>query len=167
MIRALLQIALNGVAVLVAAYLVPGILYTGSLPALLLVGLVVGLINLIVKPIVTFFSFPLILLTLGLFYLVINGLMLYLAAWLLPRPPAGERLRRGDPGRPGDGAGQLARAGLHLGVAGRCDRHHSRQARRSRQQARRRAGGGDPGAAARRRTRRSGSRSTSRARSSS
>jgi putative membrane protein len=84
MLRALLQIALNGVAVLVAAYLVPGIVYTGSLPALLLVGLVVGLINLIVKPIVTFFSFPLIVLTLGLFYLVINGLVLYLAAWLLP-----------------------------------------------------------------------------------
>ena len=84
MLRALLQIALNGVAILVAAYLVPGIVYTGSLPALLLVGLVVGLINLIVKPIVTFFSFPLIVLTLGLFYLVINGLVLYLAAWLLP-----------------------------------------------------------------------------------
>jgi putative membrane protein len=84
MLRALLQIALNGVAVLVAAYLVPGIVYTGSLPALLLVGLVVGLINLIVKPIVTFFSFPLIVLTLGLFYLVINGLVLYLAAGLLP-----------------------------------------------------------------------------------
>ena len=49
-----------------------------------IVGLVIGLINLIVKPIVTFFSFPLILLTLGLFYLVINGLVLYLAAWLLP-----------------------------------------------------------------------------------
>ena len=84
MIRALLQIALNGVAVLVAAYLVPGITYTGSLPALLLVGLVVGLINLIVKPIVTMFSLPLIVLSLGLFYLLINGMMLYLAAWLLP-----------------------------------------------------------------------------------
>jgi putative membrane protein len=84
MIRALVQIALNGVAVLVAAYLVPGITYTGSLPALLLVGLVIGLINLIVRPIVTLLSLPLIVLTLGLFYLLINGLMLYLAAWLLP-----------------------------------------------------------------------------------
>jgi len=84
MIRALLQIVLNGVAVLVAAYLVPGITYTGSLPALLLVGLVVGLVNLIVKPVVTLFSLPLIVLTLGLFYLLINGLMLYIAAWLLP-----------------------------------------------------------------------------------
>jgi putative membrane protein len=83
MLRALLQIALNGVAVLIAAYLVPGIVYTGSLPYLLLVGLVMGLVNLIVKPIVTFFSLPLILVTLGLFYLVINGLMLYVAASLL------------------------------------------------------------------------------------
>jgi putative membrane protein len=84
MIRALLQIVLNGIAVLVAAYLVPGIVYTGSLPALLLVGLVVGLVNLIVKPIVTLLSLPLIVLTLGLFYLLINGLMLYVASWLLP-----------------------------------------------------------------------------------
>jgi putative membrane protein len=83
MMRALLQIVLNGVAVLIAAYLVPGIAYHGSLLYLLLVGLVFGLINLIVKPIVTFFSLPLIVLTLGLFYLVINGLMLYLAAGLL------------------------------------------------------------------------------------
>ena len=83
MLRALLQVVLNGVAVLIAAYIVPGISYHGSLLYLLLVGLVIGLINLVVKPIVTFFSFPLIVVTLGLFYLVINGLMLYLAAWLL------------------------------------------------------------------------------------
>jgi putative membrane protein len=83
MLRALLQIVLNGVAVLIAAYLVPGVSYTGSLLYLLLVGLVIGLINLLVKPIVSFFSFPLIVLTLGLFYLVINGLMFYLAASLL------------------------------------------------------------------------------------
>jgi len=84
MMRALLQIVLNGVAVLIAANVGIGITYTGSWPGLLLVGLVIGLVNLIVKPIVTFFSFPLIVVTLGLFYLVINGLMLYLAAWLLP-----------------------------------------------------------------------------------
>jgi putative membrane protein len=83
MMRALLQIVLNGVAVLIAAYLIRGIEYTGSLPYLLLVGLVIGVLNLLVKPIVTFFSFPLIVVTLGLFYLVINGLMLWLAAWLL------------------------------------------------------------------------------------
>jgi putative membrane protein len=83
MLRALLQIVLNGVAVLIAAYLIPGIVYTGSLPYLLLVGLVIGLLNLLVKPILTFFSLPLIVVTLGLFYLVINGLMLWLAASFL------------------------------------------------------------------------------------
>jgi putative membrane protein len=84
MIRALLQIVLNGVALLVAAKLVPGIVYTGSLPQLLLAGLVLGLLNLLVKPIVTFFSFPLIIVTIGLFYLVINGLILMLVAYFLP-----------------------------------------------------------------------------------
>ncbi len=83
MLRALLQIVLNGVALLIAARLVPGIHYHGDLLYLLLAGLVLGLINLFVKPIVTLFSFPLILVTLGLFYLVINGLVLYLAAYLL------------------------------------------------------------------------------------
>ena len=83
MLRALVQVVLNGVALWVASQLVPGIHYQGSLLYLLLAGLVIGVINLIVKPIVSFFSLPLIILTLGLFYLVINGLMLYLAAGLL------------------------------------------------------------------------------------
>ena len=83
MFRALLQIVLNGVALLIAAKLIPGIHYQGSLLYLLIAGLVLGLINLIVKPIVSALSCPLILLTLGLFYLVINGLMLYLADFLL------------------------------------------------------------------------------------
>lgn len=83
MLRALVQVVLNGVALWVASQLVPGIHYQGDLLYLLLAGLVIGVINLIVKPIVSFFSLPLIILTLGLFYLVINGLMLYLAAGLL------------------------------------------------------------------------------------
>lgn len=83
MLRALVQVVLNGVALWVASQLVPGIHYQGDLVYLLLAGLVIGAINLIVKPIVSFFSLPLIILTLGLFYLVINGLMLYLAAGLL------------------------------------------------------------------------------------
>lgn len=83
MLRALLQIVLNGVALLIAARLVPGIHYQGSLLYLLVAGLVLGLINLIVKPIVSALSCPLILLTLGLFYLVINGLMLWLADFFL------------------------------------------------------------------------------------
>jgi putative membrane protein len=76
-------VVLNGAALLIAARLIPGIHFTGGWIYLLLAGLVIGLLNLLVKPIVSFFSFPLIVLTLGLFYLVINGLTLLLADFLL------------------------------------------------------------------------------------
>ena len=83
MIRILLQILLNGLGVMLAAYIVPGVHYAGSWPYLLLVGLVIGVINLLVKPLVTLLSLPALVLTLGLFYLVINGALFYLAASLL------------------------------------------------------------------------------------
>ena len=83
MVRIVLQILLNGLGVFLAAYIVPGVDYTGSWAYLLLVGLVIGLINLLVKPLVTLLSLPALLLTLGLFYLVINGALFYLAAYLL------------------------------------------------------------------------------------
>jgi putative membrane protein len=83
--RALLHVVLNAVALWIAAHLVPGIHYHGTIVYLLVAGLVLGLLNLLVKPIVTFFSLPFIVLSLGLFYLVINGLILYLTSLLLPR----------------------------------------------------------------------------------
>jgi putative membrane protein len=83
LIRAILQVLLNGAALYLAARIVLGITYQGGAGTLILAGLVLGLINLLVKPIVTFFSLPFLLLTLGLFYLVINGLMLKLADWFL------------------------------------------------------------------------------------
>ncbi|RBM05539.1 phage holin family protein [Streptomyces sp. PT12] len=50
---------------------------------LIFVALIFGLVNLIVKPIVKFFSLPLLILTLGLFTLVINALMLLLTDWIV------------------------------------------------------------------------------------
>lgn len=79
----LLRVLLNGLAVAAAALLFPGIHWHGGIFALLATGLVVGLVNLIVKPVVTVLSCPLIVLTVGLFYLVINGAMLALADLLL------------------------------------------------------------------------------------
>jgi putative membrane protein len=79
-----LQIIINGLALWLAAYLVPGIVYSGNVLYLLVAGLVMGLVNVLVKPLVTLLSLPLIILTLGLFYLVVNGLMLWLVAALLP-----------------------------------------------------------------------------------
>ena len=79
----LLRVVINGLAVAAAAWLFPGIHWRGGIFTLLLTGLVVGLVNLIVKPVVTVLSCPLLVLTLGLFYLVINGAMLALADLLL------------------------------------------------------------------------------------
>ncbi len=84
MLRILAQLALNGLGVWLAAKFVPGVTYTGGLLYLLVVGLVIGLINLLVKPVVTLLALPLIVLTLGLFFLVINAAMFYLAGGLLP-----------------------------------------------------------------------------------
>jgi putative membrane protein len=83
--RILVRILLNGLGLWAAAQVLPGIHWTGGLLYLLVAGFVMGAINLLVKPIVSFLSLPLVVLTLGLFYLVINGAMLWLADRLLAR----------------------------------------------------------------------------------
>lgn len=83
MTRALTQVVLNAVGIVFVAWLLPGIDYTGGILYALLAGLVIGLINLLVKPFVVLLSLPFIILSLGLFYLLINGAMLYLAGALL------------------------------------------------------------------------------------
>lgn len=81
--KALLQIVLSGLAVLLVARIVPGIHYEGDWLYLILTGVVVGLLNLTVKPLVTVLSLPFIVLSLGLFFIVINAFVLYVASWLL------------------------------------------------------------------------------------
>ncbi len=81
--RVLARILLNGLGLLAAAKLLPGIHWTGGIGALIVAGCVIGVINLVVRPVVTLLSCPLIVLSLGLFYLVINGAMLELADALL------------------------------------------------------------------------------------
>lgn len=83
MLRILIHILVNGLGIWLIAWLVPGVHYQGSFLYLLLVGLVIGLLNVFVKPVVTILSLPLIVLTLGLFYLAINGILLWLAGALL------------------------------------------------------------------------------------
>ena len=82
----------TAVAVAVATWLIDGIYFTGpssgtaeirhKLVPLLLVALILGIVSSLVKPIVTFFSIPFIILTLGLFLLVINALMLMFTTWI-------------------------------------------------------------------------------------
>jgi putative membrane protein len=82
--KLLLAIVGNALALLATAALVPGISFTGSWVTLLLAGLVFGLFNLIVRPIALFLALPALILTLGLFYFVLNGLLLWLAAAVVP-----------------------------------------------------------------------------------
>jgi putative membrane protein len=71
------------IALAVAVWLVPGITVEGdSVPVILLMGLVLGLVNILVKPILKFFSCGCIVLTLGLFLFVVNALALWFASWL-------------------------------------------------------------------------------------
>lgn len=70
-------------ALFVAAKLVPGITVEGNAwAAFAVMALVLGLVNAVVKPLLKLLTCPLIVLTLGLFLLVINALMLMLASWL-------------------------------------------------------------------------------------
>jgi len=80
--RLLLNWVLSAVAVWVVAQLVPGISVRGAVAALV-AALVIGFINATIGAVLKVLTFPLTLLTLGLFWLVINGLMLELASALL------------------------------------------------------------------------------------
>ncbi|MEN8145750.1 MAG: phage holin family protein [Gemmatimonadota bacterium] len=81
--RLLVRWLVNAVALYVTESIVPGI-HVGDFETLLVAALVIGLVNAIVRPVATFISFPLTVLTLGLFYLVLNGAMFALAARLTP-----------------------------------------------------------------------------------
>ena len=70
-------------AIWLAYFLVPGFIINGGLKGFIVAGILLGLFNMTVKPIVKFFSAPLILLTLGLFTLVINAFILLLVDYLL------------------------------------------------------------------------------------
>jgi putative membrane protein len=74
----------NVVALFVAAWLLSGVDYGDQWWTLLIAGVVFTLVNAFVKPILTVLSIPFILVTLGLFYFVINILMLYLTDWIVP-----------------------------------------------------------------------------------
>jgi putative membrane protein len=85
--RLILRLLANAGALAVATWLLDGITLTGSTTAqkvvtLLGVALIFGILNAIVKPIFALVTAPLLLLTLGLFLLVINACMLLLTSWL-------------------------------------------------------------------------------------
>jgi putative membrane protein len=77
-VRLLLRILINAAALWAATEIVSGVRHDGPWTSLLLVALVFGVLNVLVRPILKLLTCPLILLTLGLFTFVINALMLWL-----------------------------------------------------------------------------------------
>lgn len=82
MARFLIRLLANAIALWAAVQIVPGLSFEGSVWGWLGIALIFGIVNALVRPIVLFFSCPLVLLTLGLFVLIVNALMLSLTIWL-------------------------------------------------------------------------------------
>jgi putative membrane protein len=103
----ILRVIINGLALWIASWILPGLDIStsatdaavaktgivqgadtiGLVLAYLFVGLIFGLVNALVKPLVSLLSLPLTILTLGLFTIVINAAMLYLTSWLSSYTP--------------------------------------------------------------------------------
>ncbi|MDQ1315908.1 MAG: putative rane protein [Pseudomonadota bacterium] len=81
--RLLLLWILNAVALLAVTYLLPAIQVSGFGTALV-AALVLGFINTLVRPLLAILTLPITVLTLGIFYLVLNGLLFWFASALLP-----------------------------------------------------------------------------------
>jgi putative membrane protein len=75
----------NTIALFVATWLLSGLSYGNDWWALLISGLVFTLVNFFLKPVLAILSIPFIIVTLGIFYFLINVLMLYLTHWIVPQ----------------------------------------------------------------------------------
>lgn len=79
----IVKLLINGFAVFVTAYLLPGVKVDGFLTAVI-VSVVLGIVNTFIRPILLILTLPFNILTLGLFTLVLNGLMIYLVSAVVP-----------------------------------------------------------------------------------
>jgi len=79
----IVRVLVDAVA-LYATTFVPGITWKGDLIRLVIAGAILGLFNLIVRPLAMLLSLPLLVVTLGLFYFILNGILLWLAQFVLP-----------------------------------------------------------------------------------
>jgi putative membrane protein len=80
--RLILRILVNAIAIWLTSLLLPGLSFAGGALNLIIVAIVFGLVNALIRPLVKLLTLPITVVTLGLFTLVINGLMLMLTAWL-------------------------------------------------------------------------------------
>jgi putative membrane protein len=81
----LIRWLINTLALYLAVQVVPGVDYRGGAGGLLLVAAIFGLVNATLRPLLTFLTCPLVLMTLGFFLFVINAMMLLFTGWLSSR----------------------------------------------------------------------------------
>lgn len=81
--KPIMYLLINSLAVYISAYLLKGV-HVRDFWVAVIVSVILGLFNMILKPILLFFTLPLNILTLGLFTLVINGLLVLLASAFVP-----------------------------------------------------------------------------------
>lgn len=80
MTKFILRLAINAIALYLAVYFLPGIDLRSNLTSILWLALIFGLVNALVRPLISLLTCPLIILTLGLFTLVINTFMFWLTS---------------------------------------------------------------------------------------
>jgi putative membrane protein len=78
----IVRLLITGVAAMLAAYVLPGVSIDGFITAVIL-ALVLAVLNAVVRPVLVFLTIPVSVLTLGLFLLVINAVIILLADWLV------------------------------------------------------------------------------------
>lgn len=81
--KTIIHFVVSTIAILITAYILPGVHVSGLLAAFVL-AIVLGVINLILRPILVFLTLPITIITLGLFILVINALLILLASYIVP-----------------------------------------------------------------------------------
>jgi putative membrane protein len=77
------RLLIHMVAILIISYLLPGLIRVDGIWAALVAAFLLGIVNTVLRPILVFFTLPITILTLGLFLLVINGLMLWLVSTIV------------------------------------------------------------------------------------
>lgn len=82
-LRFILQILANALAIAIAAYFIPQITFKGGLVDYLIVGGILAVANLFIRPVLKIISAPLIFVTLGLFIIVINAIILFGVDWFV------------------------------------------------------------------------------------
>ena len=80
-----IRLTVNTLALYAAVWLLPGLRYEGGAARFLLVGLLFGVVNSFLRPLLTILTCPLVVATLGLFTLVINALLMLATGWLSER----------------------------------------------------------------------------------